>query len=374
MLRYLTSGESHGKCMLTIVDGLPAGLAVKEKIINGELARRMLGYGRGRRMKIESDAAEVLSGLRKGKTIGSPVALMIKNADHSIDKLPAVFEPRPGHADLAGMLKYGLDDARDVLERASARETAARAGAGALSKILLAEFGIRVASHVTVIGAVGARPRGLGFSQIVAASERSPVRCADPDASRRMCAAIDEAMGAGDTLGGIFEVIVQGAPAGLGSYAQWDRRIDAALASAMLSIPAVKGVSFGMGFGAAGLKGSLVHDEIFYDKKKGFYRKTNNAGGIEGGMTNGEDIIIRATMKPISTLRRPLASVNIRTKKPIKATVERSDVCAVPAAGVIGEAVTAIEIANAMLGKFGGDSVDEMKRNFKGYVKQVRRF
>ena len=374
MLRYLTSGESHGKCLLTIVDGMPAGLLIDKNKIDKELSRRMLGYGRGKRMSFESDKVEILSGLRKSRTIGSPISMMIENVDQSIEKLPLVLEPRPGHADLTGALKYDLKDIRSVLERASARETVARVSAGSLAKILLAEFGVRIASHVTAIGAVESKAEGLGFGQIVAASEKSPVRCADPIASKLMCKAIDSASAAGDTLGGVFEVLVKGVPPGLGSYVQWDKRLDANLAMAIMSIQAIKGVGLGMGFGVAKVKGSMAHDEIFFDKKKGFYRKTNNAGGIEGGMTNGEDIVIQAAMKPISTLKKPLASVNIKTKKAILATVERSDVCAVPAAGVIGEAVTAIVIANAMIEKFGGDSILEMLRNYKGYLGQVKKF
>jgi len=374
MLRYLTSGESHGKCMLTILDGMPAGLKIEAALINDELGRRMAGYGRGKRMKIESDKVEVLSGLRRSVTIGSPIAMMIKNVDQSIDKMPVVLEPRPGHADLTGALKYDLKDLRSVLERASARETAARVAVGAAARILLAEFGIRITSHVIMIGTILSKQAGLSFSQILTVSERSPVRCADPSASRLMCKEIDKAMKEGDTLGGVFEVIIEGVPAGLGSYVQWDRRLDANLARAIMSIPAIKGMGIGLGFEAARRRGSMVHDEIFYDKSKGFFRKTNNAGGIEGGMTTGENIVIQADMKPISTLAKPLASVNIKTKRPVKASVERSDVCAVPAAGVIGEAVSAIEIANAMIEKFGGDSVAEMKRNFKGYAEQVRKF
>jgi len=374
MLRYLTSGESHGKCMLTILDGMPAGLAVERSAIDRELARRMLGYGRGKRMRIEADKVEILSGLRKSITIGSPIAMMVKNVDQSIDRLPLVFEPRPGHADLAGALKYDFKDVRSVLERASARETVARVSVGALAKMLLAEFGVHVASHVVMIGGIASKARGLGVNQIIAASEKSPLRCADPAASKLMCREIDKAIERGDTLGGIFEVVINGVPPGLGSYAQWDKRIDARLAMAIMSIQAVKGVSFGIGFEAARRPGSTVHDEIFYTKSKGFFRKTNNAGGVEGGMTNGEDIVLQAVMKPISTLKKPLASVNIRTKKAVSAAVERSDVCAVPAAGVIGEAVAAIEVASAMCDKFGGDSVSEMKRNFKGYLEQIRKF
>ena len=374
MLRYLTSGKSHGKALFTILDGMPAGLRIDAAAINRELARRMLGYGRGKRMQIESDKVEILSGLRRSVTIGSPIAMMVANIDRSIDRMPVVLEPRPGHADLAGALKYDLKDIRSVLERASARETVARVSVGAVCWSLLSEFGIRIASHVTVIGGVESRAERPGFDRIVTIAERSPVRCADPAASKLMCREIEEAMEASDTLGGVFEVIITGAPAGLGSYAQWDRRIDAKLSAAVMSIQAVKGVGFGIGFEAARRRGSAVHDEIFYDRKKGFWRRTNNAGGIEGGMTNGEDIVIQAVMKPISTLRTPLASVNIKTKRPIKAAVERSDTCAVPAAGVIGEAVCAVEIAGAMIEKFGGDSVREMKRNYAGYREQVRKF
>ena len=374
MLRYLTSGESHGKCMLAILEGLPAGLEVDLTAVNNELARRMVGYGRGKRMQIEADKAEILSGLRKNKTIGSPVSILIPNVDHSIDKMPVVLEPRPGHADLTGVLKYNSSDVRDILERASARETVARVGVGSVAKILLAEFGIKVTSHVTMIGNIEARIKGLGFNQIVTLSERSPVRCADHNASRLMCNQIDKAAAKGDTLGGEFEILIEAVPPGLGSYIHWDKKIDARLAMAIMSIQAIKAVGFGIGFDAAKRQGSMVHDEIFYDKRKGFYRKTNNAGGIEGGMTNGENIVIRAAMKPISTLKKPLSSVNIKTKKPVSASVERSDVCAVPAAGVIGEAVAAIEIANAFIEKFGGDSVKEMRRNFNGYLEQLKKF
>lgn len=374
MLRYLTSGESHGKCMLTILDGLPAGLFVSKKLIDAELSRRMFGYGRGKRMSIESDKVTILSGLKKERTIGSPVALSIENVDQSIDRLPAVLDPRPGHADLAGSLKYNTKDARDILERASARETVARVASGALAKILLKEFGINVTSHVVRIGRIEAKTRGLGVRQIETIAAKSPVRCADPVASRLMCKEIDEASLFGDSLGGVFEIIISGAPAGLGSHTQWDRKIDARLAMALISIQAIKGVSFGMGFAAASVRGSLVHDGIFFDGSKGFFRKTNNAGGLEGGMTNGEDIIIQAAMKPIATLKKPLDSVNMKTKKAVAASVERSDTCAVPAAGVVGESVVAIEIAGALVEKFGGDSIVEMKRNFDGYLKQLRKF
>jgi len=374
MLRYLTSGESHGQCMLAILEGMPAGLEIDKSAIDEELCRRMAGYGRGARMKIERDTAQILSGLRRSKTIGSPIAIMVKNVDNSIDRLPIVLDPRPGHADLAGVLKYDSKDVRDVLERASARETVARVGVGALCKMLLAEFDIRVTSHVMVIGRIESIHKGLGFSQIVTLSEKSPVRCADRAASGLMCKEIDRAGLEGDTLGGVFEVIVNGVPPGLGSYAQADRRLDGIIAGALMSIQAVKAVGFGAGLELASVRGSMAHDEIFYSKKEGFFRKTNHAGGIEGGMTNGEDIRVHAAMKPISTLRKPLASVNIKSKKCVHGSVERSDVCAVPAAGVIGEAVVAIEIANAILTKFGGDSISEMRRNYKGYLSQIKRF
>ncbi len=374
MLRYMTSGESHGKAMIAILDGMPAGLRVEDSMINVDLCRRMRGYGRGKRMRIEADRVRILSGLRKSITIGSPITLMVNNIDDSIDALPAVLHPRPGHADLSGAIKYDLKDVRSVLERASARETVARVAVGAVAKALLAEFGIAIASHVTAVGGIEAHTKDLGFKQLVSISERSPVRCADPDASRLMCAEIEDAMEEGDSLGGVFELIVRGAPAGLGSYTQWDKRISARIAFAVMSIQAVRGVSFGAGAGAAHLRGSMVHDEIFYDKKRGFYRTTNNAGGIEGGITTGEAIVVQAVMKPIATLGTPLASVNIRTKRPVRAALERADVCVVPAAGVIGEAVVAIELAGAMIEKFGGDSVREMKRNYNGYMGQVRKF
>jgi chorismate synthase len=298
---------------------------------------------------------------------------MIKNADQSIDKLPKIYEPRPGHADLSGILKYDLDDVRDVLERASARETVARVAVGALSRILLEEFGIKIFSHVVAIGSVACRAGSIGIEKIAALACKSPVMCADVSASKKMCKEIDEAARSGDTLGGAFEIVVRAVPPGLGSYVQWDRKLDANIARAIMSIQAIKGVSFGLGFGSAALCGSQVHDEIFYDKKRSFYRKTNNAGGIEGGMTTGEDIVIRAAMKPISTLKKPLSTVDIRTKRAVKAAVERSDVCAVPAAAVIGEAVSAVEIANAMMEKFGADSVSEMRRNYNGYLSQIRK-
>ncbi len=372
-IRYLTAGESHGKALVSIVDGIPAGLKLDAKFINSELARRMKGFGRGARMRIEKDKVEVLSGTRKGKTLGSPIALLISNKDFRIESLPPISRPRPGHADLAGALKFGEKDIRNILERASARETASRVAAGAVAKTLLREFGIDFLSHVTSVGRIVSRRR-LSFAKIKNTVEKSPVRCAETSASRLICLEIEKAKRDGDTLGGIFEVIARGVPAGLGSYAQWDRRFDAALAGALMSIPGIKGVEIGLGFGAARERGSAVHDEIFFNAKLGkFYRKTNAAGGIEGGITNGEDIILRAAMKPIATLVKALDSVNMKTKKKAKAQVERSDVCVVPSAGVIAESVTAIEVARAFREKFGGDSLAEMKRNYQGYMKQLKR-
>lgn len=342
MLRFLTAGESHGKALIGILEGMPAGLKIDIKDIDKDLKRRQEGYGRGARMQIENDSANILSGLMRGVTIGSPIALMIENKDFCIDNLPAVTNPRPGHADMAGILKYGFKDARCVLERASARETAARVGIGAICKILLAEFDIKILSRVLMIG--GAK------------TESS------------MKEKIDEAKKSKDTLGGVFEVMVKGVVPGLGSCAHWDRRLDASLAQALMSIPAIKAVEIGNAIESAGKPGSKVHDEIFYSKEKGVYRNTNNAGGIEGGISNGEDIVARAFMKPISTLMDGLNTVDINTKKQVKASTERSDVCAVSAAGVAGEAVTAFVIAKVFLEKFGGDSISEVKRNYKGYA------
>ena len=345
MLRYLTAGESHGECLIAILEGMVAGLGVDKKFIDAELARRKLGAGRGGRMKIENDRVKILSGLRKGETIGSPIGLMIRNRDFSIDRLPVVACPRPGHADLAGAIKYNRDDLRDILERASARETAVRTAVGAVCKLFLEEFDIEVKSRVIMTGNI--------------ASARKK----------------------GDTVGGIFEVEATGAPVGLGSFAQADRRLSAKLAAALISIQAIKGVEIGLGFEYAKRFGSEAHDAIFYSKPAacpgqamGFYRKTNNAGGLEGGVTNGGPIVLRCAMKPISTLLKPLASVNIKTKKPAQAAVERSDVCAVEPAAVVAEAVVAFELANAICEKFGGDSLGEAKRNFEGYLKQVKAY
>jgi len=342
MLRFLTAGESHGEALVSILEGMPAGMKIDVSDINKELERRQLGYGRGQRMQIERDRARILSGLIRGVTIGSPIAILIENKDFSVDKLPAVKNPRPGHADMAGIFKYGFDDARCVLERSSARETAARVGVGAICKILLEEFKISIASRVLTIGE--------------AKSEKS------------IKDKIDEAGKSKDTLGGVFEVIVRGTPPGLGSYVQWDKRLDAGIAEAIMSIPAIKGVEIGNAVECSSKLGSEVHDEIFYSKEKGVYRNTNNAGGVEGGMSNGEDIIARGYMKPISTLMDGLKSIDIDTKKPTKASTERSDVCAVSAAGVVGEAMMAFVISRAFLEKFGGDSIAEIKRNHKGYT------
>ncbi|MFH1790514.1 MAG: chorismate synthase [Candidatus Omnitrophota bacterium] len=374
MIRYMTAGESHGRALTAIVDGIPSGLAVEASRIDRELKRRMAGYGRGGRMKIEKDRAVILSGVRKGRTTGAPVCILIENKDFAIDRLPAVTKARPGHADLAGAMKYGAKDIRDVLERASARETAARVAVGAVARMLLGEFRIDVMSHVVSIGPVKADTGGLTFLKLRSLAEGSSVRCADRRADALMKKEIDKARLDGDTLGGVCEIVIKGAPAGLGSYAAWDLRLDAGLARCLMSIPAVKGVEIGAGFEASGMRGSCVHDEISYDGGNGFSRRTNRAGGLEGGVTNGEDIVLKIAMKPIATLMKPLSSVDIISKKAARAAVERADVCAVPACGVIDEAVAAIEIAGAMAVKFGGDSVAEMKRNFSGYMSQLRRF
>lgn len=374
MLRFLTSGESHGKCLVAILEGLVAGLDIDPADINHELARRQEGYGRGGRMTIEKDTAEILSGVRGKRSIGGPIALMIPNKDFKINELPVVKRPRPGHADLVGVMKYGQEDVRDVLERASARETTARVAVGAVCKIFLKEFGVDITSHVVSIGGVTFEPAGLSFAQIKKAAAESPMHCADKEATKRMMARVDEARASKDTIGGIFEVIATGVPVGLGSFVHYDRRLSAKLCAALMSIQAVKGVEIGMGFGVSRELGKHVHDEIFHDAKKGFYRKTNRAGGFEGGVTNGEDIVLRAATKPYATLMSPLQSVNIESKKQDVATIERSDVTAVPACGVVGEAMAAFELANAFLEKFGGDSLKETKRNFEGYLKQIKEF
>ncbi len=374
MLRFLTSGESHGKCLIAILEGMVAGLTVKEEEVNAELARRQEGYGRGGRMTIEKDAAELLSGVRSQKTIGGPIALYIPNKDFKINELPVVKRPRPGHADLVGVLKYGRQDARDILERASARETTARVAVGAVCRSFLKEFGIDLVSHVVSIGGILADTERMSFAQIKKAALHSPMHCADKAAEKKMMARVDEARMKKDTIGGLFEVVATGLPVGLGSFVHYDRRLTAKLAAALMSIQAVKGVEVGMGFGVSRSLGRQVHDEIFHEEKKGFYRKTNRAGGLEGGVTNGENLVLRAATKPYATLMSPLQSVNIESKKKEAATVERSDVTAVPACGVVGEAMVAFELASAMLEKFGGDSLKETKRNYDGYLKQIQEF
>ena len=384
MLRYLTAGESHGELLMGIIEGLPAGLLIRVTDIDRDLARRQSGYGRSNRMKIEKDMVKIYTGVRWGRTIGSPVGLVIRNKDWEnwrdkmspdpmfLNTADLVTRPRPGHADLAGALKYGSADVRNILERSSARETAMRVAVGAVAKRLLEEFGIEVMSHVLSIGNVYAKAPKAPVHEIKKKAEASELRCADPEAAKRMMRRIDEAQAAGDSLGGVFELIISGAPAGLGSHVHWDRKLDGRLAAALMSIQAIKGVEIGAGFGAANKPGSQVHDEIYWNKKEGFYRKTNMAGGIEGGISNGETITLRAAMKPIPTLYKPLRSVDLASKKPFKASIQRSDTCAVPAAGVVAEAVAAFEIASAVIEKFGGDHIDEMKRNFAGYERQVK--
>ena len=373
MLRYLTAGESHGKALVAILEGMPSGLKITEQFINSELKKRQTGYGRGERMKIEADAVEIISGVRNNETVGSPIALLIKNRDTRIDELPKVHSPRPGHADLAGALKYGRRDMRDILERSSARETAARVATGAVCKCLLSEFGIDIFSHVVLLGGIDVHTSDLSLSEVKQRASASPIRCADETAEKLMKEEIDKAAADGDTLGGVFEVVITGHPPGLGSHVQWDRKLDARLAMAIISIQAIKGVEIGSGFVLGKRRGSKVHDAIFYEDGR-FSRRTNNAGGIEGGITNGEPIIVRGVMKPISTLLKPLESVDIITKETTKATVERSDVCAVPAAAVVAENVSALEIACAMLEKFGSDSIAEIRRNYQSYVKSMEKF
>lgn len=380
-LRFLTAGESHGKGLAVIVEGMVAGLALSEDYIYKELKRRQGGYGRGERMKIEQDRAEILSGVRQGLTLGSPIALWIRNRDWenwkeamSVSPIEGEIEEvtrlRPGHADLAGALKYGQSDIRNILERASSRETAARVAAGAVARRLLEEFSIKIYSHVTNIGGILARTLGpLDWNRI----EDSPVRCADKEATRDMVAAIDRAKKEGDTLGGIFELIAEGVPAGLGSHVHWDRRLDGAVAQAIMSINAVKGVEIGAGFTQSNQKGSEVHDIIEFKAGEKFpwKRLTNRAGGLEGGISNGEPIIVRAAVKPIATLERPLPSVDFKTRQPVLAHYERSDVCIVPAAGVIGEAMLALVLADFFLEKFGGDHLRETRSNYQSYLTAI---
>lgn len=386
MLRYLNGGESHGKYLLAILEGIPAGLPLTADSINHDLARRQKGYGRGGRMRVEEDRVEFGCGVRHGKTLGNPIGLLVRNKDWEnwkevmatevISVLPdkVVTRPRPGHADLAGAIKYGHRDIRNVLEKASARETAVRVAIGGVAKALLAQFGIKVISYTTEIGGICAS-RGEDFCEAYQRAENSDVRSPDAQAGAQMIERIRTAKHRGDTLGGVFEVVVTNPPIGLGSYSQWDRRLGARLAMAAMSIQAMKGVEIGMGFEAARRFGSEVHDDIYYEQDgRHFVRKTNNAGGLEGGITNGEPIVLRVAMKPISTLYSPKQSVDIETKQPFEASVERSDICTVPAAGVVGEAVVAFEVANAMIEKFGGDSLEEMKRNYDSYQAYVKAF
>lgn len=384
MLQFLTAGESHGEALIGVIEGMPSGLLIRVTDIDRDLARRQVGYGRGGRMKIEKDTVKIYSGVRWGRTLGSPIGLMIRNKDWEnwrdkmspdpmfLNSAEPVTRPRPGHADLAGALKYGTTDIRNILERSSARETAMRVAVGAVAKRLLEEFGIEVISHVLSIGGVFAKVPKLSPQEIKKRAEASELRCSDHEAAKKMMKKIDEARAEGDTLGGVFELVITGAPIGLGSHAHWHRKLNSRLAAALMSIQAIKGVEIGAGFGVAYKPGSQVHDEIFWNRKQGFYRKTNMAGGIEGGISNGEPIVLRAAMKPIPTLYKPLRSVDMVTKKPFKASIERSDTCAVPAAGVVAEAAAAVEIASAMIEKFGGDSIDEMKRNYVWYDKHLK--
>ena len=381
MLRYLTAGESHGPMLIAILEGIPANLSLVAEEINLDLGRRQRGYGRGGRMRIEKDEANIVGGVRHGLTMGGPIAILIANRDwenwkRTMDAKPVdreadpkepVTRPRPGHADLGGALKYGQRDIRNVLERASARETAARVAVGAVCKRLLREFDIEVFSHVTEIGGIVAKVDGLSFAQSRNRAEDSDVRCADAEAGEAMMRKIDEARKRGTSLGGVFEVVVLNLPVGLGSYVHWDRKLDGRLAQAVMSIQAIKGVEIGLGFEGAKRFGFETHDEIFYENGR-FVRKTNRAGGLEGGMSNGQPIVVRGAMKPIATQYAPMASVDLLTKEPFKASIERSDICSVPAAGVIGEAVVAFEVARALREKFGGDSLEEMTRNYRGYL------
>jgi chorismate synthase len=374
MLRFVTAGESHGPVLTAILEGMPAGVPIDLGRLQREMRRRQLGYGRGPRMQFETDTVELLSGVRRGLSLGSPITLSIRNKDASIDRLPVVTQPRPGHADLTGAMKYDHRDIRNVLERASARETAARVAVGALCQQLLLPLGITLGSHVVALGGVTARPAAVTVKRLRAKADPTPLRCLDAQATKRMIRLIDAAMKRGDTLGGVFEVVAEGVPPGLGSYVHYDRRLDAILGRAILSIHAVKAVEVGDGTLAASLPGSKVQDEIFYTKARGFHRSQNRSGGFEGGMTTGQPVVVRGFLKPLSTLRKPLRSVEINTKRPVAATVERTDVTTVPAAGVIGEAMIAFELARAVLEKFGGDSLRELRRNYEHYLKQVKGF
>lgn len=390
MLRFVTAGESHGQALIAWISGLPAGLPVDVELVSREMHRRQLGYGRGGRQRIEKDSPDILAGVRHGKTIGAPIAVRIENRDWknwekalpvedtegANDVRRVLTAPRPGHADLAGALKFDTHDARYILERASARETAARVAAGAFAKLLLHEFGAHVLSHTIAVGHAQLG-RDATWSEIEAICENleSPFRCVDPAAETRMKVEVDDALRAGDSVGGIFEVVARGIPPGLGSHAQWDEKLDGKIARGIMSIQAVKAVEIGSGVTNATSYGSQVQDEIRYDaEKKRFRRSSNRAGGIEGGITNGENIVVRGYLKPISTLRRPLLTADLNSKEAVKAAYERSDICVVPAAGVVGEAMVAFTLATAFLEKFGGDSLDETRRNFESYERQMDAF
>ncbi|MDR5710089.1 MAG: chorismate synthase [Armatimonadota bacterium] len=369
-MRLLTAGESHGRGLVAVVEGLPAGLPVDAEAIDHQLARRQRGYGRGGRMQIEQDRAEILSGVLDGRTIGAPVAVLVWNRDWRAQENP-ITRPRPGHADLVGALKYGFDDVRYALERASARETAARVAGCTLARLLLEQFQIRVFSHVVSLGGVSVQRLPDSWEAIAQAAEASEVRCADAEAADRMREAIDEAKARGDTLGGVVEIVALGVPPGLGSYVHWDRRLDGRLAQAVMSVQAIKGVAIGDAFAIAHRPGSLAHDEIHYDPGRGFYRETNRAGGLEAGVTNGMPILIRAAMKPLATLRSPLHSVDLRTHKPSPGAVVRSDVTTVPAAGVVCEAMVCLVLADALCEKFGQDTLQEMREAYDRYLHRI---
>jgi chorismate synthase len=393
MLRYLTAGESHGESLVAFLSGIPAGLEVDLRFLDRELWRRQQGFGRGGRMKIETDKAQIVSGVRHGKTIGSPIAILLENKDwknwqESLpveagdpDKHKRVASPRPGHADLAGALKYNFPEARYILERASARESASRVAIGAIAKLFLRELGMEVLSHVIAVGKATLSNADVSWENLQQLHARQEIllNCADADAEQRMKAEVDQALRTGDSIGGVFEVVAHNVPPGLGTFAQWDERLDGLLAQAVMSLQAVKAVEIGSGVESALSFGSAVHDEIGYNKSgephfTGFTRASNHAGGIEGGISNGQDILVRGYLKPISTLRRPLGSVDFATREPVKAAYERSDVCVVPAAGVAAEAMVALTLARCALEKFGGDSIAETRRNFAGYQQQLREF
>lgn len=388
-MRFLTAGETHGPQLTVIIEGMPSNVPLTAEMINEQLARRQKGYGRGKRMEIEKDEVAIVGGVRHGKTTGAPIALVVYNKDwkHWTNIMGAeppeegeaeakrrVNRPRPGHADLNGGVKYNQRDLRNILERSSARETTVRVAVGGVARALLSHFGVLIGGHVRSIGEVEAPEVNLPLEELIALTEASPVRVVDKATEEKMIAAIDAAKADGDTLGGVVETIVEGVPIGLGSHVQWDRKLDGRIAQAVVSIQAFKGVEFGIGFEAARRRGSKVHDPITYDKENGFKRLTNHAGGFEGGMTTSEPLVVRGVMKPISTLYKPLASVDIDTKEAFSAQVERSDTCAVPAASVIMENVIAWEVANAFVEKFGGDSLEEMRRNYDAYMEQVRNF